>query len=61
MWRLYLFSASHTDASFKSPLEKSIKHLQVLKETIHLNWSKIDCQKIAYYLQAYSKIKLNTS
>ena len=60
MWRLYLFSACHTGASFKLPLEKSIKHVQLLNETIHLYWSKIDCQKIIVF-QAYSKIKLNTS
>ena len=54
MWRLYLFSACHTDASFKLPLEKSIKHVQVLKETIHLNWSEIDCQKVAYYFASIS-------
>ena len=54
MWRLYLFSACHTDASSKLPLEKSIKHVQVLKETIHLNWSEIDCQKVAYYFASIS-------
>ena len=35
--KLYLFSACHTDVSFKLPLEKSIKYVQVLKETIDLN------------------------
>ena len=37
MWQLCLFSACHTDLSFKLPLEKSIKHVQILKETIDLN------------------------
>ena len=37
MWQLYFFSACHTDVSFKLPLEKSIKHVQVLKEAIDLN------------------------
>ena len=52
MWQLYLFSTCHTDVSFKLPLEKSIKHVQVLKETIDLNWSKNKCQKMPSILQA---------
>ena len=52
MWQLYLFSACHKDVSFKLPLEKSIKHVQVLKETIDLNWSKNKCQKMPSILEA---------
>ena len=52
MWLLYLVSASHTDVSFKLALEKSIKHVQVLKETIDLNWSKIECHMMPIILQA---------
>ena len=52
MWQFYFFSACHTDVSFKLPLEKSIKHLQVLKEAIDLNSSKIECQKMPIILQA---------
>ena len=37
MWQLYFFSACHTDVSLKLPLERSIKHVQVLKEAIDLN------------------------
>ena len=51
MWQLYLFSACHTDVSFTLPLKKSIKYVQVLKETIDLNWSKIECQKMPIILQ----------
>ena len=29
----------------------SIKYVQVLKETIDLNWSKIECQKMPIILQ----------
>ena len=36
MWQLYLFSACHTDLSFKLPLEKSIKHVQILKEVFRV-------------------------
>ena len=38
--------------SFKLLLQKGIKHVQVLKETIDLNWSKIECQKMPIILQA---------
>ena len=57
MWQLYLFSACHTDVSFKLPLEKSIKYVQVLKETNDFNWSKIECQKMSIVLQAYNQVK----
>ena len=57
MWKLYLFNAYHTDAFFKLPLEKSIKFVQVLKETIDLNWSKTECQKMPIVLQAWDQIK----
>ena len=50
MWQLYLFSACHTDVSFKLPLEKSIKYVQVF--TSDLNWSKIEYQKMSIILQA---------
>ena len=56
MWQLYLFSACHTDVSFKLPLEKSIKYVQVLKETNDFNWSKIECQKRSIVLQAYNQV-----
>ena len=51
MWQLYLFSACQADVPFKLPLEKSIKYVQVLKEYIYLNWSKIECQKMPIVLQ----------
>ena len=37
MWQLYLLRACQADVSFKLPLEKSIKYVQVLKESIDLN------------------------
>ena len=35
-WK-WLFTACHTDVSFKLPPKISIKHVQVLKESINLN------------------------
>ena len=38
-------------------LEKEALNILVLKETIDLNWSKIECQKMPIILQSKNQVK----